>query len=157
DYGIAVARLELGEFGAARELFRNLNREHPHVIHFHTGLAAAELGAGDTPGAIALLPHAIALVPRNVPHPIRYPDMMLDREPKRAHQVLLDLFNNGRPTPDQVRLIARAASAAGDTADAHYYMAEFHLMKGDLRVAIDQLRLALTIPGLDGVQRARFT
>lgn len=157
DYGIAVARLELGEYGAARELFRKLNREHPDVIHFHTGLAAAELGAGDTAGAIAILDNAMALFPRNVPLTIRYAEMMLDREPKRAHQVLLDLFNNVRPTPDQVRLIARAASAAGDTADAHYYMAEFHLMKGDLRMAIDQLRLALSIPGLDGVQRARFT
>jgi predicted Zn-dependent protease len=49
-----------------------------------------------------------------------------------------------------------AASAAGDTADAHYYMAEYHLLNGELVMAADQLRLALSLPGLDSVQKARF-
>ena len=55
-----------------------------------------------------------------------------------------------------MRLIALAANAAGDTADAHYYMAEYHAMNGSLRLAIDQLRLALATPGLDSVQEARY-
>ena len=55
-----------------------------------------------------------------------------------------------------LRLIALAASAAGDVADAHYYMAEYHLLSGDLMMASDQLRLALGMPGLDPVQQARF-
>ena len=75
----------------------------------------------------------------------------------KAHDILLDLLNNVPPTAEQVRLIALAASAAGDTADAHYYMAEMHLLKGDVVMAADQLRLALAIPGLDAVQKARFT
>ena len=58
--------------------------------------------------------------------------------------------------PKTVTPAPMAASAAGDTADAHYYMAEYHLMVGDLSMAADQLRLALSIPGLDSVQRARF-
>ena len=78
-------------------------------------------------------------------------------QPKKAHAILLDLLNNVPPTAEQVRLIALAASAAGDTADAHYYMAELHLLRGDVIMAADQLRLALSIPGLDSVQKARFT
>ena len=35
-------------------------------------------------------------------------------------------------------------------------MAEYHLLRGDLTMAADQLRLALSIPGLDSVQKARF-
>jgi predicted Zn-dependent protease len=88
---------------------------------------------------------------------VRYSEALLaNDEPERAHELLLDLYNQVPPTPEQVRLIALAASAAGDTADAHYYMAEYHLLTGDLMMASDQLRLALGIPGLDGVQRARF-
>lgn len=75
----------------------------------------------------------------------------------QAHRVLLDLLNIVPPTPEQVRLIALAASAAGDTGDAHYYMAEYHLIAGDLNLAADELRVALGIPGLDSVQRARFS
>jgi beta-barrel assembly-enhancing protease len=71
--------------------------------------------------------------------------------------VLLDLFNNVEPTPDQTRLIAKAASTAGDFADSYSYMAEFYLMTGNLQMAINQLQLALTLPGLDAVQRARYS
>jgi predicted Zn-dependent protease len=75
---------------------------------------------------------------------------------KLAHQVLLDLFNNVAPTPEQARFIALVASAAGDTADAHHYMAEYHVMSGDLQMAIDQLRLALAVPEVTDVQRQRY-
>jgi predicted Zn-dependent protease len=76
---------------------------------------------------------------------------------KRAHMVLLDLFNSVEPTPDQTRLIAKAASTAGDYADSYSYMAEFYLMTGNLMMASNQLQVALTLPGLDAVQRARYS
>jgi predicted Zn-dependent protease len=97
------------------------------------------------------------LFPRNVPLTIRYAEaLMQDDQPDVAHEVLLDLYNQTPPTPEGVRLIALAASAAGDVADAHYYMAEYHLLRGDLMMATDQLYLALGIPDLDPIQRARF-
>ena len=48
------------------------------------------------------------------------------------------------------------AGAAGDTADAHYYMAEYYLLNGNLTLAADQLRVALSMNDLDDVQRARL-
>jgi predicted Zn-dependent protease len=70
--------------------------------------------------------------------------------------VLLDLFNNVTPTPEQARFTAIAANAAGDVADAYYYMSEYHVISGDLALAIDQLKLAQAVPGLNDVQRERF-
>ncbi len=100
----------------------------------------------------------MALFPRNVPLTVHYAEALLaNGDPKKAHGILLDLLNNVPPTAQQVRLIALAASAAGDTAEAHYYMAELHLIKGDATMAADQLRLALSIPGLNSVQTARFS
>ena len=97
------------------------------------------------------------LSPRNVPVTIRYAEALLRAgDPKRAHDVLLDLFNNVPPTPEQMRLTAIAANAAGDVADAYSYMAEYHVMSGDLALAINQLKLALSVPGINDVQRARF-
>jgi predicted Zn-dependent protease len=55
-----------------------------------------------------------------------------------------------------VRLIANAANAAGDRAEALYYMAEYHLLTGQLPMAVEQLKLALMEPDLGSVQRARF-
>ena len=70
--------------------------------------------------------------------------------------VLLDLFNNVPPTPEQIRLTALAASSAGDDGDAAYYMGEYHIASGDLSLAIKQLELALAAPEIRAVQRARF-
>jgi predicted Zn-dependent protease len=81
---------------------------------------------------------------------------MRDGDPKRAHVVLLDLFNNVPPTAEQARFTAIAANAAGDIADSYYYMSEFHIISGDLSLAINQLRLAQAVPGLNSVQRERF-
>ena len=125
---------------------------------FHTGLAGAELALGNREAAFADYEKAMGLFPRNTPLTVHYAEALLGAgRAKQAHLVLLDLLNNVPPTAEQVRLIALAASAAGDTADAHYYMAELHLLKGDVVMGADQLRLALSIPGLDSVQKARFT
>ncbi|RMF95349.1 MAG: M48 family peptidase [Gammaproteobacteria bacterium] len=156
-YGVALARLQLGQANRALEDFIGLLSAHPEIIHFHTGLAAAQLALGDWPAAERTYRAALKLFPRNRPLTIRFAEALMQNDrPEEAHRLLLDLYNQVPPTAEQVRQIALAASAAGDTADAHYYMAEYHLMNGDLQMATDQLRLALSIPGLDGVQRARF-
>jgi len=157
EYGIALTQLELGNTRQANQAFAKLLLANEEIIHFHSGYAATQLALGNVNGAFATFDNAIRLFPRNVPLTVRYSEALLaNNEPERAHELLLDLYNQVPPTPEQVRLIALAASAAGDTADAHYYMAEYHLLTGDLMMASDQLRLALGIPGLDGVQRARF-
>jgi predicted Zn-dependent protease len=156
-YGIALSNLKLGRYEEAREDFATLLDANPEIIHFHTGLAAAELALGDAEAAEETFTRAMGLFPRNVPLTIRYAEALMQYDrPETAHQILLDLYNQVPPTSEQVRQIALAASAAGDTADAHYYMAEYHLLTGNLAMASDQLRLALSIPELDSVQRARF-
>ncbi|HJP38496.1 MAG TPA: M48 family metalloprotease [Gammaproteobacteria bacterium] len=157
EYGVALVLAEMGRFEEAKEKFAQLMAANEGIIHFHTGYATALAATGDSKGALAALEKAIELFPRNVPLTIRYAEVLTqNNRHKAAHQSLLDLYNQTPPTPEQVRQIALAASAAGDTADAHYYMAEYHLLSGDLLMASDQLVLALGIPGLDSVQKARF-
>ncbi len=156
-YGRALAQLRAGEAGEAERILRDLVERYPSVTLYHAALGQAELAAGDVAGSRRTLEHALSLFPRNVPVTVRYAEtLMQDGDPALAHRILLDLFNNVPPTPDQARFIALVASAAGDTADAYYYMSEFHVMGGDLGLAIDQLRLALAVPDLTSVQRQRF-
>jgi predicted Zn-dependent protease len=158
EYGAALAQLQLGDFAGARAAFQALRDRNPSTIPFHTGLAMAQMGLKREAEAFRTYERAMALFPRNVPLTIHYAEALMQHDrAKDAHRVLLDLLNAVAPTPEQVRLIALAASAAGDTGDAHYYMAEYHLMSGDLMLAADELRVALGIPGLDPVQRARFS
>ena len=76
--------------------------------------------------------------------------------PGDAHNMLLDLFNNVPPTPDQIRLTALAASAAGDPGDAYFYMGEYQIAGGDLVLAAQQLQLALAAPNISSIQRQRY-
>jgi predicted Zn-dependent protease len=156
-YGKALAQFVAGDAAHAIPTFQSLVASHPEVMPFHTALGQALLASGDTQGAVRVLEQARELAPRNIPVTIRYAEALMQAgRPKRAHEVLLDLFNNVPPTQEQIRLTAIAANAAGDVADAYSYMAELHIMNGDLPLAINQLELALSVPNLTDVQRARF-
>ncbi|MFO0334956.1 MAG: tetratricopeptide repeat protein, partial [Pseudomonadota bacterium] len=156
-YGRALALIEAGRAPEAVRILRDLVKRQPNVTEFHTGLGQALLAAGETDASREALAHAKELFPRNVPVTVRYAQALLQAgDAKAAHKVLLDLFNVVPPTLDQVRLIALAASSAGETAEANYYMAEYHLMSGDLTLGIETLRTALASPNITPVQRSRF-
>jgi beta-barrel assembly-enhancing protease len=157
-YGKDVAEIATRSAAAAIPDLQELVREYPKVPQFYGALGQAYLANNQFKESNAILDRAMVLFPRNVPITIRLAESLMHTgENKRAHLVLLDLFNNVEPTPDQTRLIAKAASTAGDYADSYSYMAEFYLMSGNLMMASNQLQLALTLPELDPVQRARYS
>jgi predicted Zn-dependent protease len=156
-YAYALAQVLAGEAAAAIPTITRLRDANPGVMPFHTLLGQAQLANGQNRAAIETLERARELAPRNVPVTVRYAEALLQAgRPKRAHEVLLDLFNNVPPSQEQIRLTALAANAAGDVADAYSYMAEYHIMGGDLPLAANQLELALSVPGITGQQRAKF-
>jgi predicted Zn-dependent protease len=156
-YGAALVELQEGNARNALGLLKPLLAERPQLPLLHVAVAQAQLAAGLRREGIASFERGLELSPRNVPLTVRYAEALLAMdEPKKAHRILLDLFNNVPPTPEQIRLIALAANAAGDVGDAYAYMAELHLANGDLMLATTQLDLALATPGLTEVQRKRF-
>lgn len=156
-YGRALALAAVGRHDDAERAFRELVREFPGVIPYRIGLGEALAASGLTEQALEVFAEAARLFPRNVPLTISYAEVLLEAErPADAHAILLDLLNNVPPTPAQIRLIARAASAEGDTLNAYYYMAEYYVSTGNLPLAIGQLRLALKLPDAHAVERARI-
>lgn len=156
-YGRAVAYQRNGQHREANTIFQALAAKDKKVIAYHIGLAQTQLALEDYAASRATFARAIELFPRNVPLVIHYAEALLQLgEAEMAHAILLDLLNNVPPTPQQVRLIARAASEAGDTAESMYYMSEFRLMSGDLIGGISFLRQALALPELQEIQRIRF-
>jgi beta-barrel assembly-enhancing protease len=142
---------------AAVNLLKPLVAAQPQLPLLHIALAQALLAADQKDKAIATFENALMLSPRNVPISVRYAEALVKvGSAKKAHALLLDLFNNVPPTPEQIRLIALVANAAGDTAEAYYYMGELNIANGDLMLATTQLDLALAVPGINEVQRKRF-
>ncbi len=156
-YGLALSYLRAGRNQEAHDLLAQLLRKDQHVIAYHIALARAQLALEQIDAAEKTYDRALALFPRNLPLVIDYGDALLQLGyPDLAHDVLLDLMNTVPPTPEQVRLIARAAIAAGDDAEAYYYMAEYSFMTGDLVRGVNFLQQALDLPEVQDIQRARF-
>jgi predicted Zn-dependent protease len=157
-YGKAVADIATRNPAAAIPDLQALINEYPKVNQFYGALGQAYLANSQLKESQAVLDKAINLFPRNAPITIRLAETLMHAgDNKRAHLILDDLFNVVEPTPEQTRLIAKAANAAGDVADSYYYMSYFYLMNGDLKMAANQLELGLGMPGLDPIQRARFS
>jgi predicted Zn-dependent protease len=156
-YGRAVAYQRAGRHGDARRIFEELVEKDKKVIAYHIGLGETELALEDYAVGQATFKQAVDLFPRNVPLVLAYGEQLIRLgKAKEAHTMLLDLMNNVPPTPEQVRLIARAANEAGDVAESFYYMSEYRLMTGDLIGGISFLRQALQLPELQEIQRIRF-
>jgi predicted Zn-dependent protease len=156
-YGEALANYQAGNSRASLDTLTELAREFPQVPMLQSTLGQALMSAGATSEALETFRRALALSPRNIPLTMRYAEALLKADQaKTAHNVLLDLFNNVAPTPEQIRFTALAASSAGDNADAAYYMSEYHISTGNLPLSVAQLEMALAVPNITGVQRSRF-
>jgi predicted Zn-dependent protease len=157
-YGKAVADINAGLPAAAIPDLKALIAEYPLVTQFYGALGQAYLANNQTKESQAVLEKGLGLFPRNVPVTIRLAETLMHAgDNRRAQLILDDLFNQVEPTPNQARLIAKAASAAGNVADSYYYMADYYLMNGDLPTASNQLALALSLPDLNPIQRARIS
>jgi predicted Zn-dependent protease len=157
-YGRDVADINMRNPALAIPDLKELVNEYPKVTQFYGALGQAYLANSQFKESQEVLDRALILFPRNVPVTIRLAEtLMHEGDNRRAHLILLDLFNVVEPTPEQARLIAKAANAAGDIADSYYYMSEFYLMSGDLKMSANQLQLGLSLPKLDPIQRARFS
>jgi predicted Zn-dependent protease len=156
-YGRLLAYLRNGDNSKALDIVNYLVDRSPEVIAYHIALGETKVRLGRLKEAKETFETALALFPRNVPLVIAYGERLLElNHPVRAHELLLDLMNNVPPTPDQVRLIARAANDAGEAAESLYYLSEYRLMIGDLVGGITYLQQALRLPELQEIQRIRF-
>jgi predicted Zn-dependent protease len=156
-YGEALALMNSNRADEALKILTPLLKEHEDLTLLHAAYGQAQAKAGHVKDALVTFQRAEQLFPRNVPVTVRYAEtLMAAGRPADAHNMLLDLFNNVEPTPDQIRLTALAASAAGDAGDAYFYMGEYQIAGGDLNLAAQQLQLALASPHITQIQRQRY-
>jgi predicted Zn-dependent protease len=156
-YGEALASYEAGNSRAALDALTELARQFPQLPMLQSTLGQALMSSGATDEALVTFRRALNLSPRNIPLTMRYAESLLKTgKAKEAHAVLLDLFNNVAPTPEQIRFTALAASSAGDSGDAAYYMSEYHIATGNLPLSVAQLEMALAAPNITVVQRSRY-
>jgi predicted Zn-dependent protease len=156
-YGLALSMVQLGLVDDAEPIINRFLNEKHEFGHFHILYADLMIEKNESMKALKHLYKRLQLSPRNIPLTIKYAELELSYgEPKKAHDILLDLFNNKVPTPSQIRLIANAANDAGQKAEAFSYMAEFYLSIGNFQEAIEQLKIALTMKPITNIQTSKY-
>ncbi len=156
-YGLALISIELDLLDKAESTLENLIRLNSDYPHFHIAYMDLLIAKGQANKAIAYILERLKLSPRNVPLTLAYAETELNYgNPKKSHEILLDLFNTIPPSPSQIRLIANSANQAGDFADSFSYMAEYYLSIGGFEQAREQLKVALSFESLSKIQTAKF-
>lgn len=156
EYGQALALTGLGRHDEARALLAPLLDAQDDVFYFHLALAKIDYAAGDLDTALRRYERAMRMFPGNEAVTLAYAEALLHAgEGRRAIPLLVSLLPQREPDPHIYRLLARASGASGETADAHYFMSEVHVLNGQVLPAVDQLQLALATPGINVQQRAR--
>ena len=155
-YGLALALTDAGRAAEARPILEELLEQAPDMSYYHVALADAEFRADDTDAAIARYQRAMQVFPGSVAVTLAYSQALLYLgRGREALTHLVALLPQPDPDPRLFRMLAMSSGAAGELADAHYFMSEVHVLNGDLYPAIDQLQLALSIPGINEQQRQR--
>ena len=154
----AITVANWSDFSKWKDLpWKSRGNEYEEYNHFHLAYTDLLIRKGLHTDAINYINSIMTLSPRNVPITMGYSLTELNYgNPKKAHQVLLDLFNNVTPSPSQIMLIAKTANAAEDYADSFSYMAEYYLSIGLFYDATEQLRLALSVESINEIQKAKF-
>ena len=156
-YGLALARHAAGDSGPAEELLAELVRENQQIPALRTALARVQIARNRSEQAHETLAGALEIFPRNPALSIEYAGLLLDQgDAEKAHTLLGRIDTPGQPTLRVRRLQAHAAEATGRNVDAHIYLADYNMMRGNLQEAINQLELGLSREELTEMQRERL-
>jgi beta-barrel assembly-enhancing protease len=143
-YAYAVALLERGDTGAARQAVEGLTEaDMPRLplLLLRAEVAQRERRHAD---AIAILEGLNDLYPRYPPVVHAYAEALLDAGRADSALALLDRhLSQAQEAPQLVRLKARAADQAGQRAISHETMAEYYFYLGRYGESLHQLELAL--------------
>ena len=157
-YGQGLALLGMGRAEEARAILNNLLADYPDSIPLRIAVARASAAAGDTGSARKIFEDALALFPGNLSLGHRYAEALLaEGQAPLARELLMDYLLDDKIDLETMRLLAKASGESGRMADAHYYMAEYQLMRRNLNGAHTQLQLALkAAEHADEVRRSRI-
>ncbi len=159
-YGHALARMQHGDPGAARDTLQALRADHADFFWIDLALAEAHHRAGDAVEADRLFARLIDVQPGNRAIALTYARCLAERggpeHGRRAQDVLRPLLAGGLSDPALQQAFARASEQAGDLVRAGEAYAEAAFLSGRAEDALNQLQRLKTEQALDYVQRSRI-
>jgi predicted Zn-dependent protease len=148
----------MNQFRQAEDRFTPLLQANPDNLFFAIAMAQAEIGNQQNASAIKRLSDLYANFPTNYATLVEYAQgLMAANQSEQAASILLKgsrLFKNDLPICQQ---LAQAQANSHHKDYAYFTLAQCHLLQGDRRSALNQLKLAQTLAGKDHLLLARIT
>jgi predicted Zn-dependent protease len=156
-YGYVLGLTAASEFSKARIEVAKLLLESPHILAFRLAAANLELRAGDVPAALEHYALAYRDEPKSRAAAYGYVNMLtLAGKPDVAKKRLRASSFVERGDPRFYKLLAEAENDLGETANSHFSLSEYYRSLGELRLALQQLRLAQKTDDITNYQRLRI-
>jgi predicted Zn-dependent protease len=157
-YGLALAYWRNGADDKAQKLLLTLMDNDPDRAAYRTALAQIQLESGQVQEALDLYEDTLSLYPGDVIVGQYYAAALIQagQAKKARDQVLKMLRNEQARTAETYKLWAKAASVSGPAWETNVASAEVYNLYGSPKLAIDQLKQALSHKGLSQYDQARI-
>jgi len=149
-YGYALSLLRHGKIAQARQEAKYLLKQSPTNISFILLDARVDAENGQITNALNSIVAALKLFPSNAPLASFYAHLCLrQNQAVRAVKYLDQALAHNSKEQSLYELRAQVASAVGQKADAHLFLAEANFLNGELEAAIQRLGAALRTENFD--------
>lgn len=156
-YAYALALRQAGRYDDAQQQVARLLRGDPDRLAFRIEAAEIALSRGDWTQAQRLFEDARQLYPDDFTLAMHYGRALANQgNPQQAMRLLQPHLRRRPNDPQLYATYAQAAQRAGDRAETHATLAEYHYLNGELLAAVEQLEIGLRNPGLSPDQEARL-
>ncbi len=150
QYGYALTLLSINQYAEAKaRLLPLLNQDHDNLF-YAIAMAQAETGSQEHSSAITRLKELQANYPDNYAAMIEYSQALMEaNKPEQAASILLRSSRQFRDDLTICELLARAQAGSHHKDYAYFTLAQCHMLQGENRAAMAQLKLAKTMVGKD--------
>jgi predicted Zn-dependent protease len=156
-YGLAISLRRAGRLGEAWEQIGVLLKENAESLPYLLEGAGIALQRNDSERAKSLFQTAERLYPGDYSLALSYGDALVKAgQNRKALHILRPALRRDPGYADAYALYARAALQSGMIADSHAHMAVFYDLRGQPRLALQQIRIGLQDPQVTPYQRSRM-
>jgi beta-barrel assembly-enhancing protease len=156
-YGYVQALIRGKEYAKAQQQLAKVLEHYPTHSFPLVTKARLAIAQGNNGSAVSIARSALKNTPNDYYLTLATADIMLKaHQPQQAYSLVKKL-SRSHPDDDYVmRLLSRAAAGSGKRAESHAALAEYHYLRGESDVAVQQLQIALRTPGLSFHEQSKL-
>lgn len=156
-YGLALALAADGRATEGVEILQQLRKTRPAVLEYVAAAARLTAERGDHEAALALLSQASDQQRQGLPLRLLRGELLLEAGQASQAAGLLEDLLAGYPRDPRVHApLARAYGRLGRQYQAHEHLANAHFLRGNPQAAVQQLEIALRVPGIPFFDASRL-